>query len=184
MPPSPSHLALLRGINVGGKHILPMAALAAMFEEAGCTAVKTYIQSGNVVFAATPALAKKLPTLIADRIEHKFKFRPVLIFRTRDQLAGLAAANPYLRDEEDHAKIHVGFLETAPTKQLAAALDPKRSPGDRFTLVGAELFMHFPNGAADTKLTSAYLDSTLKTTVTARNWRTVLKLVDMLNTAQ
>ncbi|HUH11498.1 MAG TPA: DUF1697 domain-containing protein, partial [Longimicrobiales bacterium] len=76
------HIALLRGINVGGRHRLPMAALTALFEEAGCAAVRTYIQSGNVVFGAPDVVAAALPGVVGAAIERDLGFRPALVMRT------------------------------------------------------------------------------------------------------
>jgi len=103
--------------------------------------------------------------------------------RSRRQMASIAADNPFLAPGIDHATLHVGFLAVTPKKQDAARLDPDRSPGDRFALRGAEVYLHLPGGVGRTKLTSAYLDSTLATTCTIRNWATVLRLAGMLGVA-
>jgi len=125
-PTTERFVALLRGINVGGKNMLPMKELVAMFEKAGATNVKNYIQSGNVVFSATPAIAKTLSEVIAK------------------------------------------------------AIDPNRSPGDSFIVRGSDIFLSIES-AAKTKLTNAFFDSKLQTISTGRNWRTVLKLMEMLD---
>lgn len=174
-----TYVALLRGINVGGKHLLPMASLAAIFVGEGCTGVRTYIQSGNVVFSATAALAVGLAERVRERVAAEFGFRPPVLLRTGRELAAVAGANPFLTEGADPASLHVGFLERAPTPEQCAALDPDRSPGDRLVVCGREVYLHFPNGVARSKLTSAYLDSILGTTSTFRNWRTVLNLVEM-----
>lgn len=174
------HVALLRGINVGGKNKLPMKALVALMEELGAQEVRTYIQSGNVVFGGTAtlakAMAKKLPAAIADA--HGLTV-PVVI-RSAAEFRDAVDSNPYADDDLDPKLLHVGFLAAKPTKAAGAALDPDRSPPDTFVLRGRELYLHFPNGAARTKLTSAYLDRTLGTTTTARNWRTVERIMAML----
>jgi uncharacterized protein (DUF1697 family) len=166
------HVALLRGINVGGKHALPMKALAAMFADAGCVDVATYIQSGNVVFSAPAAVAKAVPAKIAARIAKDFGFSSPVVVRSATELAAVVAGAPF-RDPEH---THVMFLADAPTKAAVAALDPNRSPGDRFVVVGRDVYLHLPNGAGRTKLTNAYVDAKLGTTSTQRNWRTVEKL--------
>lgn len=183
MPPSPRtslpHIALLRGVNVGGKNSLPMKALAAMFAETGCEGVQTYIQSGNVVFGATPALAKKIPAMIEAEIEERFKIKSPVIVRSGAELRAAVAANPFLKEGGDAATLHVAFLAETPSGARAASLDPDRSPPDRFALIGREVFLHLPNGVGKTKLTNAYLDSKLGTVSTIRNWRTVLKLLEL-----
>jgi uncharacterized protein (DUF1697 family) len=170
-----SWVALLRGINVGGKNIVPMKALAALFEEAGARDVRTYIQSGNVVFAGTPALVKKLPALVQKRIGEKFACQPPVIVRSHDELAAITKTNPFAK--EDLARVMVMFLDGTPAG--VAKLDAKRSPPDRFAVREREIFLHCPNGYGRSKLTNDYFDRTLGTISTVRNWNTVLKLLEM-----
>jgi len=173
------HVALLRGINVGGKHVLPMKDLAALFTKAGCGDVVTYIQSGNVVFAAADALAARIPSLVATAIERRFGFASPVVVRSARELAAVIEKNPFLRPGADLDRLHVAFLADAPSRERAAALDPKRSPGDAFTLRGRDLYLHLPNGVGRTKPTNDYLDRTLATVSTLRNWRTVTKLLEL-----
>lgn len=181
-PATPTHVALLRGINVGGKHMIPMADLAGMFTAAGCESVTTYIQSGNVLFAAPDGLAARLPGLVGSSIQRTFGFTPDIILRSAGELQRLAEKHPFLTPDSGPALFHVGFLGEAPAARLIKALDPDRSPGDRFVVRGCELFVHYGTGAGKTRLTSAYFDSTLQTTSTFRNWRTVLKLAELTRT--
>ncbi len=176
------YVALLRGINVGGKNTLPMRDLAVMFVEAGCTDVRTYIQSGNVVFSATPGVVKRLADDISRRIAKSFGYRVPLVLRTADELHQVLTGNPFLKSDADAGSLHVAFLADLPDPRRVAALDPKRSPDDSFKVRGREIYLCLPNGVAGTKLSNAYFDSTLATTSTLRNWRTVLKLLEMTRT--
>jgi len=182
-PPSgasrPVHVALLRGINVGGKHPVPMPELAALFAGAGCGDVRTYIQSGNVIFRADAALAARLPALAAEAIRERFGFPVPVVLRRADELAAAAAANPFLAEGAEPKALHVAFLADAPAPAAVAGLEPDRSPPDRFLVVGREVYLHCPNGVARTRLTTAWLDSRLATVSTLRNWRTVLTLARM-----
>jgi uncharacterized protein (DUF1697 family) len=171
-------VALLRGINVGGKHSVPMKALAALFVKCGCSDVATYIQSGNVVFCSAGD-AKLDPAMLAARIEKTFGFEVPVILRTADELEAVIRRNPFPKADPDKERMHVSFLASEPTAAQIASLDPNRSPGDTFKVVGREIYLLLPNGAGNSKLTNAYFDSKLKTTSTARNWRTVLKLLEM-----
>ena len=128
------HVALLRAINVGGRNKLPMAELRALFEDAGCADVRTYIQSGNVVLRASAALARRLPERMAAAIEAELGFRPPIVMRSGAELRAVTAGNPF-PDVEDPKLLHVAFLREVPAKGLR--LDPARSPGDRFALRGA-----------------------------------------------
>lgn len=173
------YIALLRAINVGGTKKLLMADLRAMFEAAGCTEVRTYIQSGNVVFRADPALAERIPELIEGEIAASKGFQVPVVTRSAAELEAVVTGNPFLAAGADPAQLHVGFLAEAPTAARIAELDPDRSPGDGFEVRGREVFLHFPNGTARSKLTVDYFDRTLGTTITIRNWRTVGKLLEM-----
>ena len=173
------YVALLRGINVGGKNMLPIKDLIAMFTDAGCSAVRTYIQSGNVVFEARQDLANTIPALIAAAISDRFGARVPVITRTAAELREVARSNPFLRAGVDTGTLHVMFLANSPEAGKVASLDPNRSPTDEFVVRGREVYLRCPNGLARTKLTNGYFDSKLATTSTVRNWRTVLKLLQL-----
>ncbi len=172
-------VALLRGINVGGKNMLPMKDLCTMFEEAGCAAPRHYIQSGNVVFDAAPAVAEKVPRVVRAAIEKGFGLRVPVLVRLAKDFRAVAAGNPFLAAGADPDSLHVMFLADRPEKKAITALDADRSPPDAFVVKGREIYLACPNGLARTKLSNAWFDSKLGTTSTARNWRTVLKLVAM-----
>lgn len=172
-------MALLRGINVGGKHKLPMADLVAIFSAAGCADVRTYIQSGNVVFVAGAATAKRVPSVVSERIAADFGMKVPVVVRSAAELSKVPDDNPYLKAGANPDHLHVAFLAETPNKQRASSLNPNRSPGDTFVVRGSEIYLHLPNGVARTKLTNAYFDATLETVCTLRNWRTVLKLIDL-----
>ncbi len=172
-----SHLALLRAINVGGK-TLPMKALAELFAAAGCRNVRTYIQSGNVLFDANAALAAKVPGAVADAIRKRFGFEAPVVVRSLSEMEQVVKANPFKAPGD--TSHHVMFLADEPDAKSAGALDPKRSPGDSFRVVGREVYLHLPNGAGRSKLTVGWFDSKLRTVSTARNWRTVCTLLEMM----
>lgn len=181
-----TYVALLRGINLAGKNKLPMAGLVELFEAAGCAEVRTYIQSGNVVFAATPAVARRVPKAVADAMEQRFELQVPVVLRTAAELTRVAASNPYLKAAGaaggagvQESSLHVVFLADEPAASRVAALDPQRSPGDAFQVVGREVYVWLPNGAARTKLTNGYFDTKLATISTMRNWRTVQTLAEL-----
>jgi uncharacterized protein (DUF1697 family) len=178
-PRARAHVALLRGINVGGKNLVPMAELAALFTDAGCAAVRTYIQSGNVVFEPPQEARGDLAALLAQRIEARFRFAVPVVLRAAEALDRVLGDNPFLAEGADTQLLHVMFLAGEPAPAAVARLDPERSPPDRFVVSGSEIYLICPNGLARTKLTNAYFDRTLATTSTVRNWRTVGKLLEM-----
>jgi len=177
---SSSHLALMRGINVGGKNKLPMADLAAMFTAAGCQEVRTFIQSGNILFSATNPLAAKLPDLIAAQITKRFGYRTPVVLRTAAELKNVVRANPFLAQGLPEDNLHVLFLADRPTPAAVKTLDPNRSAPDQFIVRGREIYLHLPNGVARSRLTNDYFDTKLSTISTGRNWRTVTKLWELI----
>lgn len=172
-------VALLRGINVGGRNRLPMKDLAAMFEDAGCEVVRTYIQSGNVLYRAAPALAEDIPSLIGAAIRHRFGYEIPIVTRRASDLEAIAEANPFVAAGAEADTLHVVFLADAPAVENVDALDPDRSPPDAFAVRGREIYLHCPNGMARSKLTNAWFDSRLSTVSTMRNWKTVRKLLEL-----
>jgi uncharacterized protein (DUF1697 family) len=177
-----THVALLRGINVAGKNMLPMKELARMFADAGYTNVRTYIQSGNVIFEA-PAGAAGTPKMadgITANIEKRFGFRIPIVLRTSDQLRKTIRDNPFLAEGVPEKALYVYFLANSLQAGAIAGLDPTRSAPDAFQVRGQEIYLHLPNGMGRSKLTNAYFDSKLCTTCTFRNWATVLQLAAMM----
>lgn len=172
-------VALLRGINVGGKNPLPMKELVRMFGDAGCTNVRTYIQSGNVIFEE-PASAAKVTEAVSAEINRRFGYQIPVILRTSEQMLKIIRENPFLAAGADEKALHVYFLARTPTARAIAGLDPARSVPDAFHVRGQDIYLHLPNSMARTKLTNAYFDARLCTTCTARNWTTVLKLAEMM----
>jgi len=171
-------IALLRGINVGGKNTLPMKELVNLFETLGFKDVQTYIQSGNVIFGATAAAARKAPELVIAGIRNRWGYDVPVVTRTAKELVSAVKRNPFVKNA-DPAHLHIAFLAAKPTAAGIAALDPDRSPPDRFAVLGREIHLHAPNGVARSKLTNRYFDSKLSTVSTARNWRTVHKLIEL-----
>jgi len=174
------YVALLRGINVGGKNKLPMADLVAIFEDAGCRDVESYIQSGNVVFRATASLGKRIAPLVSGVIAERFGHQVPVMTRSGPELRQVVSRNPFLRRDAEPRALHVAFLAEKPTPAQVAALDPNRSPPDELSVLGREIYLLLPNGVARSKLSNKYLDSKLGTTSTLRNWKTVLRLSEMV----
>lgn len=175
------HVALLRGINVSGKNKLPMEELARMFEHAGCRDVETYIQSGNVVFAASLATVRKAKKLVQWSIHEAYGYSVPVIVRSGAELKEAFEDNPFSERGADPKTLHVAFLDTKPGAARVTALDPDRSSPDRFVLRGSEVYLCCPNGLGRSKLTNAYFDSKLHTKSTIRNWKTVTRLVEMVD---
>lgn len=178
-----TNLALLRGVNLGGKNRLPMKDLAQIFDRSGCADVRTYIQSGNVVFQAPDGILEALPSRIGEQIEKQFGFRCPVILRTAKQLGDTIRNNPFLKAGADENTLHVLFLADVPGASDVRKLDPNRALPDTFAVRKRDVYLHLPNGVARTKLNNNYFDTKLATISTGRNWRTVLKLVELMESS-
>jgi len=171
-------VALFRGINVGGKHIVPMQELRDMFAALGCENVQTYIQSGNTVFSSD-ASADTLSASLTKEVGKQFGFEPQVLVLTADRFNEIAAGNPYADVDSEPKTVHVTFLSANPVDPDLELLDELRSESERFELGDGAFYLHAPDGIARSKL-AAKIDRCLGVDTTARNWRTVTKLVEML----
>jgi uncharacterized protein (DUF1697 family) len=174
------YVALLRGINLLNSRRIKMPALEAIFTASGAKNVRSYIQSGNIVFTAPASALKKIAVNVDREMNASHGFGCHLTTRTQPELEAIIAANPFADRLCDGKTLHVVFLADMPTPEQVATLDPNRSPGDEFRVIGREVFLYLPNGMARTKLSNQWLDSRLKTTSTVRNWNTVRKLAEMM----
>jgi uncharacterized protein (DUF1697 family) len=152
-----------------------MQSLKASLEALGHEDVLTYIQSGNVVLKSK---VKDPAKEIEERIAEDFGVSITVVIRTPAELKKIVKANPFPK-VTDAKKLHVVFLSEKPAAKAAAAVDPDRSPPDELVLKGRELYVHYPNGQAKTKLTNEWIERTLDVRGTSRNWNTVLKLVEL-----
>jgi uncharacterized protein (DUF1697 family) len=172
-----TYIALLRGINVGGKVKLPMAQLRDIVASVGGDDVQTYIQSGNVVFTHAARSAPKLTAELEAAILAATGFDIAVMLRTAKDLAEVIEHNPY--DATDPTKVHVVFLATAPGPGALDRIDAARFAPEEMTLRGRELYLYLPDGMGRAKLPPQLGKIGPKVGATARNWRTVLKLADL-----
>jgi uncharacterized protein (DUF1697 family) len=177
-PRSTTYAALVRGINVGGRSRLAMSTLEAGLTALGFEDVVTYIQSGNAVFRARVA-RKGIAAAIERRIHADAGLSVTVVLRTQAELARVAQRNPFLAEEQEPRHLHVVFLDAVPATSAIGRLDPDRSPPDRFRVDGPHVYLHHPGGLGRSRLGADYLEKTLGVRGTARNWNTVLKLVEL-----
>ena len=170
------YVVLLRGINVGGKAKVPMAALRDVCAAAGCEDVVTYIQSGNAVLTSQLS-EKKLQATLEERIAAEFGFGPAVIVRTAKEMAAVLQHNPYPGVDEQF--LHVGFLHSPPSATTAQCLKAIDCDPERVTLVGRDLYLHLPNGMGRAKLPVQMEKCLRPAQITVRNWRTVTKLLEL-----
>ena len=172
------HLALLRGVNVGGARTLPMGELEAAFRAAGATAAAAVIQSGNVVFEADRPEATCAAA--AATIRATFGFLPTIVIRSASACRAMVEANPFVAAGAPADVLHVACLAALPDPKVAARLDPNAFLPDEFVAAGADVYLKLPHGVAKANLTNARLDRTFGTVSTMGNWRTVLRLLERL----
>lgn len=179
-PPMKTCIALLRGINVGGKNMLPMKELVDVLESLGLQNIKTYIQSGNAVFQTKAADTAKLANTISATIRKSHGFAPQVLLLDSAALEEAIKANPYPEVEAAPNTLHVAFLATVPPKPDLDALERIRAASERFQLAGNVLYLHAPDGVGRSKL-AAGMERLLGVAVTIRNWNTVRKLNGMID---
>ena len=171
----PAYVSFIRGINVGGHAMLPMAKLKAAHEELGFEDVRTHLQSGNVVF--TPKGKGDHALRLSKAIEQETGHEVAVLVRTGGELARVVEANPYT--VSDPTKVVVAFLgEELELGQLGLGDLGPYLP-DELTLHGREIYVSVPNGQGRSKLMETLVKRGLPTTITVRNWRTVEALTRM-----
>jgi uncharacterized protein (DUF1697 family) len=174
------YVALARGINVGGKHSVPMAALREVCEQIGCTGVRTLIQSGNVVLDSKTSAAA-LEDALTRAASTRFGFDIPFMVRTAKELRAVDEHAPF--PDADPQRLYVVFLARGQGGR-DGELDPTRSPPDRAVLKGNEIWMCCPGGVGRTKLTAAWLEKQAGGRAgTTRNWQTLGKLIALAEEA-
>jgi uncharacterized protein (DUF1697 family) len=176
------YLALLRAVNVGGNNRLAMADLRELLEGLGYGGVRTHLQSGNAVFTASEGssaerLAGEIETALVEEVGLTVK----VLVRTRPELARAIAANPLLDVAEDHARLLVTFLSRTPDPEVLAALAPAEFEPEVFAVGEREIYAWYPEGVRATKLSNAFWERRLGVVASARNWRTVTRLLELMD---
>jgi len=171
---------MLRGINVGGQKIVNMEKLRASFEKLGFGRVRTYVQSGNVIFEASKTSSDIFSKSIEGKILSDFGFSVVLVLRSSDEMKKIANDNPFLKEKGiDHSKLHITFLSQLPAKAALGKLDSLNAVPDQFRIRDREVYLYCPNGYGHSKLSNTTFEKLLSVQATTRNWKTVKTLVEM-----
>jgi uncharacterized protein (DUF1697 family) len=172
-------VALLRAVNVGGRK-LPMAELRALCGELGWTDVATYIQSGNLVFSA-PGKADAIAEALEQAIAKRFGLDVAVVIRSKAEWTKYPGLNPFPQAAKDEPnKLHLLLSKRPPAKEAAETIQARAKAGERVKQAGDGLWIHYPEGAGASKLTPSMIDRALGSPGTARNFNTVLKLLEMV----
>lgn len=176
-------IALFRGINVGGHRKLPMKELVTELEKLGLSEVTTYIQSGNAIFHHDKTSTVMLSAKIAQAIESSHGFRPDVMVLSADTLRDAASDNPFPTPEASAKTVHLYFYSEPLTEFKQSLLDEAQTGGEAYHQGKQVLYLHTPNGFGNSKL-AQIVPKALGVPATARNWRTVTKILELVERIQ
>jgi uncharacterized protein (DUF1697 family) len=173
------YLALLRGINVSGKNIILKQDLQALFYELGCKDVKTYIQSGNVIFKTEKQNLKGLAEIISAKIKETFDYNVPVVIKTKEDMHFVIQSNPFLKEEEVNLKqLYVFYLNKEPKETIN--LLNYNVANNQFVIKKNIVYVKYNLGASRSKLSNSLIEKKLSVISTARNWGTTTKLLDLM----
>src|SRR5437868_11457051 len=180
------YIALLRGINVGGNNMIKMETLRAAFSSLGFENVKSYINSGNLIFDVSsphvskgPSPDKELAKIIHDAVEKEFGFDISVMVRSMDEIDEIVKNNPYEGQFENDKYLHVFFLDRELTAEENNLLMQKSNENELITVDGRTIYYMLRSSIIDSALGKGFIDKKLKVPATARNWRTMKKIAEM-----
>jgi uncharacterized protein (DUF1697 family) len=173
-----TYIALLRGINVSGHRMIKMEELKNVLSELNFTNIRTYIQSGNIIFETEKTDSVSLEKQMGDKILSHFGFPVPVLIRTRAELENIHKNNPFLgKRSEPVDKLHVTFFPEKPDPEHLKKIEGSLFLPDEFIVSGREAYLLCPNGYGRTKLTNQFFENKLKLTATTRNWKTLETLL-------
>jgi len=176
-------IAILRGINVGGKRKILMVDLKLLFEDLGFINITTYIQSGNVIFNSETKLTDiQITEKIENAITNKYGFTVPVIIKSIKEIEESIIENPfYQKDNQDINKLHLTLLKEQPTSENQMKTESYNYEPDKFAIKGKNVFIFCKGKYHQSKLTNNFFENKLKVSATTRNWKTILKLVKLSN---
>ncbi len=175
------YVSMIRGINVGEKKV-KMDRLKEVYASLDFKNVKTYIQSGNVIFESKESDPTKLIRIIEKRIAEVLNFDVKVVIRTKNEMKNIINRNPFKKEDLKH--IYVTFLSDIPSEKLIKDLDhivteDMKNVSDKYNVSKREIYLFLPNGYGRTKLNNNFFEKKLDTSATTRNWRSINKIVDI-----
>lgn len=173
------YVALFRGINVSGTNSMPMSELRRLLESLGAQSVRTYLQSGNAVFTHGDRNRTQLRDAIQSAAASAFGFESHLVLLSSKDLHEAIDGNPFAKESEDPKSVHLCVLAETPTTPDLTALERLKSATERSLLRGRYFYLHAPDGVGRSRLAKGY-EKALGVAATARNWRTVSALAELL----
>lgn len=174
------YLTVLRGINVSGQKIIKMNALRSAMEGCGFQNVKTYIQSGNILFDSPETSKAILENVIHEAIFAGFGFKVPVIVLEKETLTTIATHNPFYTADKDLRHLHVTLLQSEAPEAAIFLLNPEAYLPDTFHISGKVIYLYTPGGYGSTKLSNTFFENKLKITATTRNWKTIQELYTLI----
>ena len=173
-------IAILRGINVGGKRKILMADLKALFEKMKFSNIIIYIQSGNVIFDLKKEISNlELAQKIENAIKREFEFDVPVIVRTPNEIEAIVNKNPFIKNNIGSEHLYLTFLNENPIKENQEKTESYDYEPDKFAINGKDVFVFCEGKYHKSKLTNNFFENKLKVRATTRNWKTVLKLLEL-----
>jgi uncharacterized protein (DUF1697 family) len=172
-------IALLRGINLGSHNKVAMGDLRHLAEHIGLADPETYVRSGNLVVESDLS-ESEVAGLLEGSIEDRFGLQIPIICRSGGELARVASSHPFSGLGLEDRMLHVAFLDREPGQDASSLIDAAKYEPDRLELDGREVYLAYPNGSGRSKLNHSLLEQRLEVSATARNWRTVSTLAEMV----
>jgi len=175
-----TYISILRGINVSGQKIIRMDILREIYESLNFLNIKTYIQSGNVIFQFRKSENIDLEKLISSQIQKRFGFEVPVIVLSLDEMKDIIERNPYTAENtKDITYLHVTILSSNPEQINFETINEVKFPGEEFELIERAVYLYCPYGYGKTKLSNTFFEKKLKVGATTRNWRTTLELLNI-----
>ena len=172
-----TYISILRGINVSGHKLIKMDALKKLFEDLSFKNIRTYIQSGNVIFETKKVDTKNLEAKIEKQIFKTFGFEVLVLVKEKNEWKTVLNNNPFLKNRnEDISKLHVTFLSSEPEQTNIDNILQTKFNNDEFIILEKIIYLFCPDGYGNTKLSNNFFENKLKVSATTRNWKTIIEL--------
>lgn len=173
-------ISMLRGINVSGQKMIKMAELKSVLEELPVKNVRTYIQSGNIIFDSSSSKPDQLSKIISDKILDHWKFEVPVITIEKSEFKNAFDQNPFLKRKDCPTdRLYITFLSDEPKSEFIAKIDSSQFLPDEFIVIDKQIYLYVPVSYGNSKLNNNFFESKLKVKATTRNLKTVLELIRM-----
>lgn len=173
-----TYISILRGINVSGKNLIKMNLLQDMYKDSGFRNVKTYIQSGNVVFESEETFKGEIERILTNGIWKKFAVNVPVILREKSELKVILEQNPFLHQSKYSIdNLYITLLSKIPEKKFLEVLNNRSYLPDEYAIINKTIYLFCPNGYGKTKLSNNFFENKLKVIATTRNLKTLTELV-------